>query len=59
MVVPIFVKNHVVAELCIESYFTDTFNTAEQGFIESCATLVGRHMEKEALAAAENARGSH
>jgi len=53
MVVPIFVKNRVVAELCIESYFADTFTASEQQFIESCAALVGRHMQKEALAAAE------
>jgi GAF domain-containing protein len=59
IVVPIFVKRRVAAELCIESYFADTFNAAEQKFIESCATLVGRYMEKEALAAAENAGGSH
>jgi L-methionine (R)-S-oxide reductase len=48
------VKKRVVAELCIESYFADTFSTPEQKFIESCAALVGRCMEKEALAAAEN-----
>ena len=55
MVVPIFAKKRVVAELCIESYFADTFTAPEQKFIESCATLVSRRMEKEALAAAENA----
>jgi GAF domain-containing protein len=59
MVVPIFVKNRVAAELCIESYFTDTFNMAEQGFIESCAALVGRYMEKQALATTDNAGTSH
>jgi len=53
MVAPIFVKKHVVAELCIESYFADTFTPPEQRFIESCAALVGRYMEKEAMAAAE------
>jgi len=53
MVAPIFVKHQVVAELCIESYFADTFTPPEQRFIESCAELVGRYMEKEALAAAE------
>jgi GAF domain-containing protein len=46
-------KNRVAAELCIESYFADTFTAAEQKFIESCAALVGRSMEKEAQAAAE------
>src|SRR5271169_2703259 len=46
IIVPIFVKNQVVAELCIESYFADTFNPPEQRFIESCAALVQRFMEK-------------
>ncbi len=53
MVAPIFVKKRVVAEICIESYFADTFTLPEQRFIESCAALVGRYMEKEALPAAE------
>jgi L-methionine (R)-S-oxide reductase len=46
MVVPIFARKRVVAEICIESYFADTFTPAEQKFVESCANLVGRHMEK-------------
>ena len=46
MVAPILIKNQVVAELDIESYFADTFTKADQEFIESCATLVGRFMEK-------------
>ncbi len=48
IVVPIFVKKNVVAEICIESYFANTFDPDEQRFIESCAALVGRYMEKEA-----------
>src|SRR5450755_1472874 len=35
IVVPIFLKNQVVAELDIESYFADTFIAPEQKFIES------------------------
>ncbi len=46
MVTPIFAKNRVVAEICIESYFLDTFNSAEQSFVASCAALVGRYMAK-------------
>ena len=46
IVVPIFVRNQVVAELCIESYFADTFNQPEQKFIESCSALVQRCIEK-------------
>jgi L-methionine (R)-S-oxide reductase len=45
MVAPILVKKRVVAEICIESYFADTFTPAEQRFVESCAALVGRFME--------------
>ena len=58
IVVPILVKNRVAAELCIESYFANTFDAAEQKFIESCAELVGRCMEKEPIAATE-AGASH
>ncbi len=68
IVVPIFVKNPVVkgrvvknrcaAELCIESYFANTFDAAEQKFIESCAELVGCCMEKEPIAPTE-AGASH
>jgi len=50
MVAPIFAKKgdakrRVVAEICIESYFADTFTAAEQRFVESCAAAVGRYME--------------
>jgi len=46
IVVPILVKGKVTAELCIESYFVDTFIPSEQSFIESCAALVGQYMER-------------
>lgn len=58
MVVPIFVRKRVLAALCIESYFADTFDSDTRKFIEACATLVGRYMEKEPLAAG-NASASH
>jgi L-methionine (R)-S-oxide reductase len=58
IVVPIFAKKRVVAEICIESYFADTFTSPEQKFIEDCAALVGRHMEKGVLAAAAKNAGS-
>jgi L-methionine (R)-S-oxide reductase len=45
MVVPIFAKNQLVAELDIESYFTNTFTPAEQSFAEAIAKLVGKFME--------------
>ncbi len=46
LVAPIFSKKRVVAEICIESYFANTFTAAETGFIEACAALVGRYIEK-------------
>ena len=46
LVVPIFVNKRVAAEICIESYFAETFTGEEQRFAESCAALVGRFMEK-------------
>ena len=52
MVAPIFVKKRVVAEICIESYFAETFTPPEQRFVEACAELVGRYMEREAAASA-------
>lgn len=48
LIVPIFVKKNVVAELDLETYFTNTFQKADQKFAESCADLVGRYMEKKA-----------
>src|SRR5215471_726352 len=48
LVSPIVVKGEVVAELDVESYFVDTFPSGDQGFIESCAAVVARSMEKDA-----------
>jgi len=45
IIVPIKIKNQVVAEMDIESYFADTFPKEDQAFIEACAALVGRFME--------------
>jgi GAF domain-containing protein len=47
MVVPIFVNKRVMAELDIESYFANAFPAAEQTFVESCATVVERYLQKE------------
>jgi L-methionine (R)-S-oxide reductase len=46
IVVPIFVKNHLAAELNIESYFAGTFTKADQDFVEACAAIVGEYMGK-------------
>jgi GAF domain-containing protein len=46
IVVPIFVRNKLAAELDIESYFAGTFTKSEQDFVEACAAIVGRYIEK-------------
>jgi L-methionine (R)-S-oxide reductase len=46
IVVPIFVKGKLAAEFDIESYFSNAFTDAEQEFVETCATVVGRCMAK-------------
>jgi len=46
IVVPIFVKNQLAAELDIESYFASTFSRPEQEFVEACAALVGKYLGK-------------
>ena len=46
IVVPIFVKNRLAAELDIESYFASTFTKSEQAFVEACASVVGKRLGK-------------
>jgi len=46
IVVPILVKKTLAAELDIESYFTSTFTEPERNFVEACAAIVGKCMEK-------------
>jgi len=48
LVTPILVKGEVVAELDVESYFAETFPPGDQEFIESCAAVVARSMERDA-----------
>jgi L-methionine (R)-S-oxide reductase len=45
VVVPIFAKKKVVAELDAESYFADTFTEAERKFVEACAEIVAGRMK--------------
>lgn len=47
LVVPIFARNELAAELDIESYFTNTFTQAEQTFAEAIGVLTGKFMEKK------------
>jgi GAF domain-containing protein len=46
IVVPIFVKNKLVGELDVESYFTSTFSRAEQEFVEACTVVVGEYLRR-------------
>ena len=46
IVVPIFAKKKLAAELDIESYFANTFTKAEQHFVEACALVVGKYLGK-------------
>jgi GAF domain-containing protein len=46
IVVPIFAKNKLAAELDIESYFEGTFTKSEQDFVEACASIVGAYLGK-------------
>jgi L-methionine (R)-S-oxide reductase len=46
IVVPIFVRKTLAAELDVESYFLSTFTDPEKGFVEACAGLVGKCLEK-------------
>ena len=46
IVVPIFVKNKLAAELDVESYFAGTFTKPEQDFVEACARIVGEYLGK-------------
>jgi L-methionine (R)-S-oxide reductase len=47
IVVPIFVRNTLAAELDIESYFTGVFTPDEQTFVEACAGIVGMFLAKK------------
>jgi len=47
IVVPIFVKKKLAAELDVESYFADSFPKAEQEFVEACAKVVEEYLGKD------------
>jgi GAF domain-containing protein len=46
IVVPIFVKAKLAAELDVESYFAGTFSKPERDFVEACAAVVGEYLGK-------------
>jgi len=46
IVIPIFARGKLVAELDIQSYFTDTFkDPVDREFVESCAKVVAKYAE--------------
>ena len=45
IVVPVFARKKLAAELDVESYFANTFTKPEQDFIEACAQLTGSYLE--------------
>jgi L-methionine (R)-S-oxide reductase len=47
IVVPIYAKRQLAAELDIESYFADTFGKSHQEFIEGCAKVMADYLGKE------------
>jgi GAF domain-containing protein len=46
IVVPIFAKGQLAAELDIESYFASAFTDSEKEFVEACSGMVGKYLEK-------------
>jgi GAF domain-containing protein len=46
IVLPIVVHGKVVGEIDINSFFESAFDDPMREFLESCATLVGRYIEK-------------
>lgn len=47
IVVPIYARKKLAAELDIESYFADTFGKSERDFIEACAKVMADYLGKE------------
>jgi GAF domain-containing protein len=46
VVVPIFARKKLAAELDVESYFANTFGQPERDFVEACAGVVAKYLEK-------------
>lgn len=47
IVVPVFVRGHVVGELDIDSHFPAAFGAEDRALVEHCARLVGKRLENE------------
>jgi putative methionine-R-sulfoxide reductase with GAF domain len=53
MVVPMVVRDELVAEIDVESYFAGTFTQQDQQFVEACVALVSRFMVIHGLTAVD------
>ena len=49
IVAPILARGKAVAEIDINSYFAGTFTPEEQEFVETCAAMIGKYLEKQPL----------
>jgi L-methionine (R)-S-oxide reductase len=47
IVVPVFVRGHVMGELDIDSHFPAAFGADDRDLVEHCAQLVGKRLENE------------
>lgn len=47
IVVPIFAHKKLAGELDAESYFANTFTKPDQEFVEACAGVVAKYMERK------------
>ncbi|HEX4604145.1 MAG TPA: GAF domain-containing protein [Candidatus Angelobacter sp.] len=46
IVAPVLTKGALYGEIDINSYFANTFGAEDQQFVEACAALVGKYLEK-------------
>ena len=50
IVVPIFARGKLAAEISVGSYFADTFAAdADRNFVEACGGVIGKYLEKQLL----------
>ena len=50
IVVPIFARGKLAAEISVGSYFADTFAPdADRNFVEACGGIIGKYLEKQPL----------
>jgi L-methionine (R)-S-oxide reductase len=50
IVVPIFARGKLAAEISVGSYFADTFAAdADRNLVEACGAVIGKYLEKQPL----------